>query len=402
MPVEPQPPFNPCSLKVEGEQIPAKIWELLRRNDRFRRAVRRLTDLDTQVAHLSKAEPRCAHPAWRAAFQMIKALSRAGRHPFAACALEWLVPEPIFRIRQVAPRPSKEGGRRLVTVLRGEGTTPDPRDKRSWRWFSDMARPRLRGGWIRRGPELRRRTKEDPRVTDKGEAFKEWEDYGSDHGPFTGEDSWRDAPPEFRRRFLRLWRQLESRSADPAIEDRAGSPELHEENFFVGWRLQDLLSAAAETGSLSVEAVARSLRFDELARDYRLFAVPKAVRTRSEARRLARWIFDQLLIRENGSALPDREREIFGTELQWRIFLTVAALQQDGAPLEEALMESFDKIHLREADWHEGQPVPDQRRRWGQYGPVWKDSYRKMDSPLTGSGLVQLIFPRFEVALSAQ
>ena len=40
--------FNPCLLD-ENEQIPTKIWELLRRNKSFREAVCRLTQLDDRA-----------------------------------------------------------------------------------------------------------------------------------------------------------------------------------------------------------------------------------------------------------------------------------------------------------------------------------------------------------------
>jgi hypothetical protein len=42
----PQHPHNPCLLK-EHEQIPAKIWELLRRNQKISRAVNKLQKLDS-------------------------------------------------------------------------------------------------------------------------------------------------------------------------------------------------------------------------------------------------------------------------------------------------------------------------------------------------------------------
>jgi hypothetical protein len=44
----PQHAQNPCSLD-RNEQVPAKIWELLRRNERFKKAVTRLKVLDKRA-----------------------------------------------------------------------------------------------------------------------------------------------------------------------------------------------------------------------------------------------------------------------------------------------------------------------------------------------------------------
>jgi len=64
-----------------------------------------------------------------------------------------------------------------------------------------------------------------------------------------------------------------------------------------------------------------------------------------------------------------------------------------GAPFDEALQESFEKIHLKADTWHEGQPMPDQKTGWAQRGTDWQNTYRVMDAPLAGTGFVQGIFP---------
>lgn len=60
MSYQPQHPDSPCLLAGE-EQVPAKIWELLRRNDRFRRVVTGLKRLDDRVR-------RHHPPPWRRAW----------------------------------------------------------------------------------------------------------------------------------------------------------------------------------------------------------------------------------------------------------------------------------------------------------------------------------------------
>ena len=79
-----------------------------------------------------------------------------------------------------------------------------------------------------------------------------------------------------------------------------------------------------------------------------------------EARRVAEWY-------------TTNWRQIFppvnlhiGSALQWDILLTVEDLMREGAPFDEALQESFEKIHLKADNWHEGQPMPDQKKGWAQ------------------------------------
>jgi hypothetical protein len=146
------------------------------------------------------------------------------------------------------------------------------------------------------------------------------------------------------------------------------------------------LSAIKNT--IGREALARAFTFNDLSQHYRVFAFPNSIRTRSEARRIADWLFCQLA--EN---LPAREPELYGSPLQWDIFLTVQDLIRAGAPLDEALQESFEKIHLKADKWHEGQPMPNQKSGWAQRGADWQNTYRVMDAPLAGAGLVQTIFP---------
>jgi hypothetical protein len=80
MPHATQQLHNPCSLD-ENEQIPAKIWELLRRNAAFRDTVQRLRELDAQESEY-RTKP-------------------GQNHSSAGVALQWLVPEPLFHVERV-------------------------------------------------------------------------------------------------------------------------------------------------------------------------------------------------------------------------------------------------------------------------------------------------------------
>src|SRR5208282_5319094 len=79
-----QQPFNPCDAPDE-EQIPAKIWELLRRNFDFKKTVQQLLELDK----IARATERRG-PEWKQSCGIIAKPEIS--HPLAALALQWLVP----------------------------------------------------------------------------------------------------------------------------------------------------------------------------------------------------------------------------------------------------------------------------------------------------------------------
>ncbi len=384
----PQHPQNPCSLD-ENQQTPAKVWELLRRNDRFKMAVARIEDLDRRPRMADVGLQRRPREIGLA---MVRRLGEL--HSFAGVALQWLVPEPLFEIHHVAiPASVDLTGKAfapLETVKLQEGITPDPADANHWRTFEphgqqDAQSVANRAGrpW-RRGPHIQFQTSDDPRFCSKVDPLKEWCDYHTDGRKFTLGTPWRDAPPQFKREFCFLWRYLDSRTTNPITGTRIDAPREHETNFFQGW---SLLSAIGRN-TIEQEGLARAFTFDDLAQHYRVFALPNSIRTRTEARRVANWLYNQLALN-----LPDREPEIFGSALQWDILLTVEDLMREGAPFDEALQESFEKIHLKADNWHEGQPMPNQKKGWAQRGADWQNNFRVMDAPLAGTGFVQKIFP---------
>jgi hypothetical protein len=100
---------------------------------------------------------------------------------------------------------------------------------------------------------------------------------------------------------------------------RHDAPEPHETDFFQDWQLVSAL-AHAKAQKLEHEDMARAFMFDDLARNYRVFAFPKTIRTRTEARRMKDWLFKQLSCSPAGGKLP-KKSEIFGTPIQWDVFL---------------------------------------------------------------------------------
>jgi hypothetical protein len=373
----------------DAERIPAKIWELLRRNEKFGRAVRKLQQLDRAAKEQGKIGQE-----WFAADGLVKTLKC--HHEFAGYALEWLVPDPWFEVHHTVIEDGVDlTGKQFVPpkmIRLDSGNTPDPTDAAHWQTFEahgefDAESRRNIAGCVPmvRGPIITFTSPKDSRLRgSKVNGIQEWRDYHAAHGPFTLNDSWRDTPPGFRRIFCWLWRQRDSREKNPLTNCRTDAPEEHETNFFKGWRLFPALAK----NNMSQEDAARAFMFDELAEDYRVFAVPKSIRTRMEARRLAEWLYSQL-----AANLPAREPDIFGSALQWDILLTVEDLMREGAPFDEALQESFEKIHLKVDNWHEGQPMPNQKKGWAQRGADWQNTFRAMDAPLAGTGFIQKTFP---------
>jgi len=120
--------FNPCSLD-ENEQIPAKIWELLRRNRDFRDAAERLTKLDAKERNDCEEIGKYHGEAWQKSWRLVK--RAAAHHPFAGVALQWLVPEPLFRCHVATwPRGKKWKQSGFFIILRHDQRISDPRRRK--------------------------------------------------------------------------------------------------------------------------------------------------------------------------------------------------------------------------------------------------------------------------------
>jgi hypothetical protein len=345
-----------------------------------------------------------------------------GRHPFAAVALQWLVPEPSFHVTCFGPQEAADANGvvklRSVIVAEGEGTTADLLDKANWRWRKRVeGTPDIAGHIFTRGPEIHWRTSEDPRYADKfdkANPIAEWRDYFSKR-QFTFNTPWQDAPPGFQRTFLHLWCQLDSRGTNPITNTRSGAPERHEVSFFQDFSCYRMLTTITDRGHLSAEDFAHALRFAELSDHYRVFAFPASIRTRMEARDMADWLVEQLVQLPDGSQLPQREKEILGTPLEWEILLAYEDRRRQGDEHTPALQYTFDMLYAHQpaARRHAAKPaerttdaalrhivakkllIAAESARWYS----WQDDFARIHSPLAGTGLIQRIFPRLASVL---
>jgi hypothetical protein len=322
-------PFDP-SERSDADRIPAKIWELLRRNLRFHLTVQQLKRAD-EIRRSRKPKPKRQRTA-RAARTLFRRIQNS--HPLAACALQWLVPDPLFVIREVALPAGGVGSPEIKRI--GHGTTANPADKRKWKWFKSRRIRNGKGLPLRRGPTVTFQTSDTPALCDQVDGLKEWREF-FENSEFTVDTPWSGAPPGFRRAFVHLWFQFApgTRAANAEHDE----PRPHESNFFEDWSLFSLInrlqqSQPAREGEVSQSAPKSSLAltdlergkvtlFEMLSKEYRAFLIPRTLLTKEAARAAFR-----KLVRNAVKHLP-HNRELFGTSGQWRDFLCIEQLVRE-------------------------------------------------------------------------
>jgi hypothetical protein len=128
-------------------------------------------------------------------------------------------------------------------------------------------------------------------------------------------------------------------------------------------------------GSADSTRMMQVLRFDTLKRHYRVFAVPNIVRTRTEARRIGKWIGEALLLQPDGAVLPAREPEAYGSPLQWDVFLFAGKCD------EKSLLNAFQKAKP------EVEPL-ERKKRWRKERDNYVTHFREIEQQ------IRRIFPR--------
>ena len=363
------------------------MWELLRRNDRFRKAAAWLAAVDSYTRSGDADEARLARARGE---RMLHVMGRVNH--FAAEALRWLVPCPLFTLREIAaPHDFDAVERKLAhRVIRlGWGITPDPSDSAHWRWFeSDLptgdeevdslhsadAKANFAGWPSRWGPSIQTVTSVDPRLVRAcRDGISSWREWFAEF-QFTVETPWDQAPPGFKDIFRHHWRSLPG-----------GSHAGEETDFFRGWDLGRTLthackvvdaanrciqvlvsdldrvrrgepemvcpSAPTTDGSFAVREVpqfvlaldrqdfARIIQFTRHA-DQHVFAIPHPL-TRSDAHAIFRKLAEQV-----ARDLPD-QRELLGTPEFWGDFLAVDAIQRtERVDTSEAIRRHIRRTHV--------------------------------------------------------
>lgn len=346
---------------------PAKLWELLRRNARFQRTVKRMQTLE---AARQGGDQRRRD---RATGHVDRALSFFARHnPCAEIALRWLAFPPLFVRREVACEIGREAdlhaGRTIPieTVRLGWSRHPHVTEKTKWTFFksefppdsacmgSAESKANFNGRPHCLGPEIETVTCGEPRLQHLcRDEIAEWTAYFTKRRRFTFETAWLDAPSGFQREFSAQWSRL------------CGKGAVAESSFFRDWNLVALVARASrkvaaanrlvrdlawdldrvshgesekvcppvptkgggalrnvpQVGlTLTKAEMLRLFMFDDLA-SHRVFALPHLL-TKEDVEPVLAELKRQLL-----DGLPD-SHELLGTSEFWKDFVAVDAIER--------------------------------------------------------------------------
>jgi hypothetical protein len=371
--------FNPYAAPPD-EVIPAKIWELLRRNRCFQRTFNRLRDLHRRQ--------RFCGP-WKTGtwphdvgLRLVECVEKKNR--FAAVALRWLVPDPKLEVRYLVKRPGED-----TSFVRAVSIGAEWEEDLTLKWFSFKSQGRFDALTIARrthggrhwGPHLIYRESSDPGFQDTVNDVQEWLDYVQVNRRMDCTTPWSDTPAAFKRAFCYEWRQIDALAVNPIAGARVDGPMADEIDFFEDFDLIDLIARGAATTDVMTRAA--------LAGDYRkrrVFIIPK-VTTRGAARVAADCVYALLC-----EGLPRRESEILGTGRQWKIFLCVEQFLHEGQNLIEALRNCFRELYFPDF-WSNESVQDEERKQWQKRESEWHAEYRVLDAELSRTGFVQRIFP---------
>lgn len=385
---------------------PAKLWELLRRNPRFRRAERRLRELE---AIRQRGEPG----AWdRAAGSALRTLSSLGRfNPCAETALRWLAFPPLF-VRRVIACPPGQGDKAAQTkvgipetIRLGWGRRPHETPESPWKHFcsdypadphglsSAESKANFYGWPICLGPMVETVTSGDPRLQPScRDEIAEWEAHVTRGPCFTLDTPWPDTPPGFRRTFAAQWSHA------------CGQGHVAETDFFRDWHLSDLAVRAGkavkganrlirelagdldrvrrgqtETVCPPVPTEGGSIRqipqaefrlteteqvklfdFNDLRR-HRVFALPHLL-TREDVEPILKKLKQQLL-----AGLPEA-RDLLGTPRCWEVFLGIEARQRPDATDRGQAISDYLRSNISAARFAAARFTDADRARWLRNG----------------------------------
>lgn len=381
---------KPRKASDSPDQPSAKLWELLRRNTRFINLSKRLTELDRQAQPCAGATEEAqfvARTARERGAGIILCLDRI--NPFAADALRWLAPQPLFVERQVALGADLKDNPRAApvsTVRMRWSLSAKSVDLEACPWFEGDPPSNVGGRFPlsaeskafrdvprRWGPVVTKITPRSSRLRHLcRDEIAEWRIYFAKH-QFTIETPWVAAPPGFRRAFCQHW------SKQPG-----GSDQGQETEFFQDWDLgrtltqlcqllmdanraiSDLMhdldrirEGQAETvfpprstvGGGFVRSISqfrtdldetiqsKAMAFRELSR-LRVFAVPRPL-TSSDAKAIFKKL-GKAVARD----LPD-SRSLLGTPAFWSDFEAVETIErEEGVDTGEAIRKHISRTKV--------------------------------------------------------
>lgn len=341
----------------------AKLWELLRRNPKFRADVDGLTRLRTETESPNRKTRL------RGLEQGLKFLHEVqSRNEFAHLALQWLEPQPIFieehRVRRNESEARTRGVIRWRTVRLGFGITPDTGHE-SWQWFRTKPGPlgsteaqANHAGWPTRwGPRVvRRLVRGSKRDAHSLDPIAEWADWFA-RRTFTVDSAWPETPPGFRRDWECLWRRCSGTGQKARLTNfnRGWSPseivvrarqEIREANRYIQGLVGDLDSDRPDSAgttapatptrgggrlrqygkfrlNLSTAEEEALIQFD-LTQQWQLVELPVLL-SRKAARQTLRALESEII-----KGLP-KVHELLGTRCAWETYLSVEPFRKGGA-----------------------------------------------------------------------
>ena len=445
-------PYNPYE---DGPA--AKLWELLRRNKRFRQVARRIVKLASvpipPTPTGGNATPASA-PA-PAAVAFLKATRRRCKadtainlikqnNSFAAAALRWLCPDPTFRliIPKCVDGTTSDGQPRKWDLV-WMGTQPNPPPITVPPSETTKHRPTLDGQPLH--PDWQVGDEEPmnvpgpfrfgPRITqvqgDKPDLFHVWRQDQKTLPTFSIDLPWPQTPNLFRWHFEWLWRHIEhgtdqfsirvgggrgishgAQQVEHGIEQGTvqftGRPDpllsAFETDFFQGWNLRDY-------DPYTVEHLTRILKFQRLSRCL-VFAIPKVRSNGAEIDHMLKQIGGHLK-----AALVD-QGDVLGSNNEWQVLLSVEQFEeQEGKDFGRDLLSEEDEDLLALALERAGERLystkyeclPDGSYRIKPKGSGGFDSqrhtshlrnyYKAMRGSTSNDGWIRRLFPRLPLEI---
>ena len=375
---------NPCRY---GE--PAKIWELLRRNEAFVKVVNRCA-LELQLAgklgDAGVGGARHRSRVWR----ILDCVQRA--HPLLEVVVKWMLPETTYRYEK-------------ANGDIGEGSTPDI-SKMTWHPAHEIDT----GGWLMLfGPTIT--------ALEGGPGqFQKWGEHLSRYGHPNLKTVWNELPELMRREVEFQWAFHHFSETGPY------ETKPHESDYF-SMDLLALFKNEETKGAIKENSLAAVYQHQTLSSN-RVFCFPKNVKmTSTQIRSIFRIWADSVCESQSKS-----REEKFGTPIQWDTLLYyedelkslsyLFGVPEEKLEIDEEdlclfyiqlvsddnnLRNKVDKLSLserREAalafafeEIHMGGGIEGQSVQWHHHRHNYEDYLKEMDSPTSGRGHIQRVYP---------
>ena len=343
-------PHNPCRYGV-----PAKIWELLRRNELFGNAVE-----DCLKAFALSQNAETEEEIKQRDFILQTLNEMESRTPMYATALRWMIPEVIYELER-------------ANGDIGESASPNLKSM-NWHPADDIDC----SGWIMEiGPRIRM-------IENGPDVFSEWQQYVNKMGfPNLGRP-WAYMPVQFQREIEFHWSCCRLDDGGSQWVTKPMQPDFFKQD------LQKLIESQPSDG-LNEDALTSIIEFNRIKENFEVFCFPKNIQaTASQIRGVFKVWADKICETQGLS-----KEEIFGTPIEWDAFLfyeTEFAETESDKSIDRNERKSIAIYRTIEMVRNPGSMEKDkdilERNRKN-----FKHYIDSMHTPYTNNGLVNRIFP---------